>query len=48
MRALLAPGLTAYVTNADGGEEVVKGRDAYLDRVDAMDLPAAKFSVELT
>jgi ketosteroid isomerase-like protein len=48
MRALLAPGLTAYVTNADGGMDVVKGRDAYLDRVEAMDLPAAKFRVELT
>jgi ketosteroid isomerase-like protein len=48
MRALLAPDLTAYVTNAEGGEDVVEGRDAYLDRVAAMDLPAARFSVELT
>jgi ketosteroid isomerase-like protein len=48
MRQLLAPDLGAYVTNADGGTDVVSGRDAYLDRVAAMNLPAARFSVELT
>ncbi len=48
MRELLAPELTAYVTNAEGGVDVVEGREAYLDRVEAMDLPAARFSVELT
>ena len=48
MRELLAPDLTAYVTNAEGGVDVVEGRDPYLARVEAMDLPAASFSVELT
>ena len=48
MRELLAPDLTAYVTNAQGGVDVVEGRDGYLNRVEAMDLPAARFSVELT
>jgi ketosteroid isomerase-like protein len=48
MRELLAPALTAYVTNVEGGVDVVEGREAYLDRVGAMDLPAARFSVELT
>ena len=48
MRGLLAPDLVAYVTNADGGVDVVHGRDAYLARVEGMDLPAARFSVELT
>jgi ketosteroid isomerase-like protein len=48
MRELLAPDLDAYVTNADGSVAVVSGRDAYLDRVEAMDLPGARFSVELT
>ena len=48
MRELLAPDLTAYVTNAEGGVDVVEGRDPYLARVEAMDLPAARFSVELT
>jgi SnoaL-like domain len=48
MRPLIADDLVAYVTNADGGMDRVDGRDAYLDRVAAMDLEAAEFSVELT
>ena len=48
MRALLADDLVAYVTNADGGVDEVDGRDAYLDRLEAMDLPSARFSVEPT
>jgi len=48
MRALLAPDLVAWVTNADGAMDRVEGRDDYLARIDAMDLPAARFRVELT
>ena len=48
MRELLDDGLTAYVTNSDGGMDEVNGRDPYLDRIEAMDLPSARFSVELT
>jgi ketosteroid isomerase-like protein len=48
MRALLADHLLAYLTNAAGEMEEVEGRDAYLDRIEAMDLPSARFSVELT
>lgn len=48
MRDLLAPDLVAWVTNADGEMDRVEGRDAYLDRIEAMDLPAANFRVELT
>jgi len=48
MRAMLAEDLVAYVTNAEGGMDRVEGREAYLDRVEAMDLPSARFSVELT
>lgn len=48
MRELLAPGLVAWVTDADGAMQRVEGRDDYLGRVEAMDLPAARFSVELT
>jgi ketosteroid isomerase-like protein len=48
MRALLAEDVVAYVTNAEGGMDEVEGREAYLSRVQAMDLPAARFSVELT
>jgi len=48
MRATLADHLVAYVTNAEGGMDRVEGREAYLGRVEAMDLPSARFSVELT
>jgi ketosteroid isomerase-like protein len=48
MRELLAPDLVAWVTDADGAMARLDGRDEYLSRVEAMDLPAARFSVELT
>jgi ketosteroid isomerase-like protein len=48
MRALLAEDVVAYVTNAEGAMDEVEGRQAYLSRVEAMDLPSARFSVELT
>jgi len=48
MREVLAPDLIAYVTNSSGDVDRVEGRDAYLARIEAMDLPAANFRVELT
>jgi ketosteroid isomerase-like protein len=48
MRALLSEDLVAYITNRDGGMDKLVGRDAYLRRLEAMDLPSARFSVELT
>jgi ketosteroid isomerase-like protein len=48
MRALLAEDVVAYVTNAQGGVDEVQGREAYLSAIEAMDLPSARFSVELT
>ena len=48
MKAVLAPDLLAFITNDAGGEDEVRGRDAYLGRIEAMDLPAVRFSVELT
>jgi ketosteroid isomerase-like protein len=48
MRAVLAEDLVAYVTNAAGDVDRVEGRDGYLARIEAMDLPAARFRVELT
>jgi hypothetical protein len=48
MRDLLAPDLVAWVTNAGGAMDRVEGRDGYLERLDAMDLPAARFRVDLT
>ena len=48
MKAVLAPDLLAYVTNQAGGADEIRGRDAYLGRIEAMDLPAVRFSVALT
>jgi ketosteroid isomerase-like protein len=48
MRAALAPDLVAWVTGSDGTMDRVDGRDTYLERIEAMDLPAASFRVELT
>jgi ketosteroid isomerase-like protein len=48
MRELLAPDLVAWVTDAEGAMGRLEGREDYLARVEAMDLPAADFSVELT
>jgi ketosteroid isomerase-like protein len=48
MRALLADDVVAYVTNAEGGMDRVEGRDAYLGRLEAMELPSARFSIEPT
>ena len=48
MRELLDPDLVAWVTNSVGEMDRVKGRDGYLERIEAMDLPAASFRVELT
>jgi len=49
MRELLAPDLIAWVTNADGeADRVTGGREEYLARIAAMDLPAAQYRVTLT
>ena len=48
MRSLLAEDLVAFITNAEGGLDRIEGREEYLNRVEAMDLPSARFSVELT
>jgi ketosteroid isomerase-like protein len=48
MRELLAPDLVAWVTGPDGGMARVEGREEYLGRIEAMDLGAARFRVELT
>ncbi|MCE5288249.1 MAG: nuclear transport factor 2 family protein [Nocardiaceae bacterium] len=48
MRNLLADDVVAYITNRAGGADRVDGRDGYLARVDAMDLPAAQFTLTLT
>ena len=45
MAAALADSLVAYVTNADGGVDEVRGRDAYLARVPGSD---ADYSADVT
>ena len=48
MRALLDEDLHAYITNAEGGVDEVVGPDEYLRRVEAMDLAAAEFRVDVS
>ena len=48
MRSLLADDLRAYITNSAGGVDEVRGASGYLDRVAAMDLPSAQFTVTPT
>ena len=48
MRELLDPDLVAWVTNAGGAVDRVAGRDEYLSRLAAMDLPGAQYRVRLT
>ena len=48
MRSRLAEDLVAFITNAEGGLDRIEGREEYLSRIEAMDLPSARFSVELT
>jgi ketosteroid isomerase-like protein len=48
MSDLLAPDLVAWVTNAEGEADRITGRDEYLSRIAAMDLPAARYRVRLT
>jgi ketosteroid isomerase-like protein len=48
MRELLAPDMIAWVTNAAGEADRVTGRDEYLRRIAAMDLPGAQYRVTLT
>lgn len=48
MRAVLSPDVIAYITGAAGDADPVRGRDPLLTRIEAMDLPAARFGVELT
>lgn len=47
MRTLLADDLRAYITNRDGGVDEV-GVEEYLQRVAAMDLPSAQFTLAVT
>jgi ketosteroid isomerase-like protein len=46
MRSALAPDLTAYVTNAEGGVDRVDGREAYLQGLLALNAP--ELSVRVT
>jgi ketosteroid isomerase-like protein len=46
MRSLLAPGIVAYVTNADAGADLVVGPDAYIERLP--DLTGADIDLDIT
>ncbi|MBS0271554.1 MAG: nuclear transport factor 2 family protein [Proteobacteria bacterium] len=48
MESLLTPDLTSYITNAEGGVDKVRGRDAYIERVRAMNMERVKFNIRIT
>ncbi len=48
MENLLALDLVSYVTNAKAGLDKVQGRDAYMKRVLAMNIPAVKPNIIVT
>lgn len=47
MSSLLDNEIVAYITNAESGVDTIYGRDEYIQRVKAMDLAAATFSLEI-
>ena len=47
MKALMAEDVVNYVTNWEGTSDQVIGREAYLERVRAMDIPSAKLSLSI-
>jgi ketosteroid isomerase-like protein len=48
MAGLLAPGVVAHITNAEGGADAIEGRDELLERIVAVDYGAAELSIEVT
>lgn len=48
MGTVLDDDLVAYITDGDGEVDRLQGRDAYLGRIEAMDLRSAQFSVTPT
>jgi ketosteroid isomerase-like protein len=48
MRQLLAEDVVSYVTNATGAVDEVRGRERYIDRVAAMDVPTARLHLDVT
>ncbi|MFM8762782.1 MAG: nuclear transport factor 2 family protein [Solirubrobacterales bacterium] len=48
MGALLDEGVVAHITNAEGGADVIEGRDALIARIGGVDYGAAELSIEVT
>lgn len=48
MASLLDDDLVSYVTTADGGTTVLRGRDAYLNAVRAVDYASASLDIAIT
>ena len=48
LRSFLADDVRAYITNAQGGVDEIRGADDYVRRVEAMDLPSASFRIAIT
>lgn len=47
MEALMAENVVNYVTNREGTSDQVVGREAYLERVRAMDIPSAQLNLSI-
>jgi ketosteroid isomerase-like protein len=48
LRSFLADDVRACITNARGGVDEIRGADDYVRRVEAMDLPSARFRIAIT
>jgi ketosteroid isomerase-like protein len=48
LRQLLTEDVVSYVTNADGGVDEVHGRESYVARIAAMDVPSARLRLDVT
>lgn len=47
VKKILADDLVAYVTNSKGGVDEIKGREAYMQRIYAMDLASAEIQMNI-
>lgn len=48
MGALLDEGVAAHITNAEGGADLIEGKDELLRRIGSVDYGAAELSIEVT
>ena len=47
-KQLLDKKMIAYITNAQGGVDEIKGSDAFIQRLEAMDIPSTNLAMNVT